>query len=84
MNCVRLTVASQHVPRTPTTTEPGTQWASEAAMTKSNFPYHELVGCLMYLAVSTRPDIAYVTNCLARYVFATRSTYVAVAKRILK
>ena len=64
--------------------EPGTKWTSEATGTESNFPYQELVGCLMYLAVSTRPDIAYVTNRLARYVSAPTSNHVAVAKRVLK
>eukprot|EP00963_Diacronema_lutheri_P010611 scaffold1117_cov307-Pavlova_lutheri.AAC.1 len=64
--------------------EPGTKWTSDASATESNFPYQELVGCLMYLAVSTRPDIAYVTNRPARYVSAPTSNHVAVAKRVLK
>eukprot|EP00963_Diacronema_lutheri_P009487 scaffold847_cov397-Pavlova_lutheri.AAC.2 len=64
--------------------EPGTKWTSNASATESNFPYQELVGCLMYLAVSTRPDIAYVTNRLARYVSAPTSIHVAVANRVLK
>ena len=75
-------MADCHCVSTPL--EPGTKWTSDAAVTESNFPYQELVGCLMYLAVSTRPDIAYVTNCLARYVSSPSSNHVAVAKRVLK
>ena len=32
-----------------------------------NFPYHELIGSLMYAATVSRPDIAYSVNKLARY-----------------
>ena len=62
----------------------GTKWNVPTDTAEVNFPYQELVGCLMYLAVSTRPDIAYVTNCLARYVSAPTTTHIAIAKRVLK
>ena len=78
----RFRMADCHSVSTPL--ELGTKWTSDAAVTESNFPYQELVGCLMYLAVSTRPDIAYVTNRLARYVSSPSSNHVAVAKRVLK
>ena len=32
-----------------------------------NFPYHELIGSLMYAATVSQPDIAYSVNKLARY-----------------
>ena len=33
----------------------------------SEFPYLSLIGALMYLANSTRPDIAFAVNLLARH-----------------
>lgn len=38
----------------------------------------------MYLAVSSRLDIAFVTNCLARHVVEPKKSHVLVAKRVLK
>ncbi|CAI7862338.1 unnamed protein product, partial [Closterium sp. NIES-53] len=49
-------------------------------------PYPELVGCLMYLMTSTRPDLAYPLNLLARYVAPGRHRKVHwdAAKRVLR
>ena len=41
----------------------------------SKFPYQEVLGSLLYLAVHTRPDIAYAVNACAR--FSSRPTYTA-------
>jgi hypothetical protein len=46
-------------------------------------PYRELVGCLLYLSVCTRPDISFATNCLARYMMAPRSEHWKQAKAVL-
>ncbi|CAI7915189.1 unnamed protein product, partial [Closterium sp. NIES-54] len=49
-------------------------------------PYPELVGCLMYLMTSTRPDLAYPLGLLARYVAPGRhrKVHMDAAKRVLR
>jgi hypothetical protein len=41
----------------------------------NSFPYHELLGSLFYLAVNTRPEIAFAVNACARY--SNSPTYAA-------
>jgi len=64
--------------------ETGIKWKETTKTEKVEFPFQELVGCLMYLVVSTRPHIGYVTNCLARCVTCTGSDHVAAGKRVLR
>ena len=40
----------------------------EDELDSKEFPYRELIGCLMYMVVATRPDIAFATSLLARFV----------------
>lgn len=40
-----------------------------------NIPYGELVGSLMYLATISRPDIAYTTGVLSRYIHCPNPLY---------
>jgi hypothetical protein len=40
-----------------------------------NFPYQSVIGAIMYLAVHTRPDLAYTVNLLSR--FNSKPTYAA-------
>jgi hypothetical protein len=50
----------------------------------SNYPYLSAAGALMYLANSTRPDIAFVVNLLARYSAAPTKHHWTRVKHILR
>jgi hypothetical protein len=47
-------------------------------------PYQELIGCLMYLAQSTRPDIAYSVGVLSRFNNCYSQIHWTAAKRVLR
>src|SRR6266702_5232540 len=47
-------------------------------------PYHSLVGSLMYLAVATRPDIAYAAGRLASFMDCYQPDHWAAAVRVLR
>ncbi len=47
-------------------------------------PYHSLVGSLMYLAIATRPDIAYATGCLTSFMDCYQPKHWAAAIHILR
>ena len=47
-------------------------------------PYRELIGSLMYAAVSTRPDILFSVSHLARYMTCYSESHWKAAKQILK
>ncbi|XP_046811979.1 secreted RxLR effector protein 161-like [Lucilia cuprina] len=54
---------------------------------KSEFekiPYQNLVGSLMYLAVSTRPDIAHIVSVLSQYNTNYGKEHWIAAKRVLR
>lgn len=50
----------------------------------SVFPYRELIGSLMYLAIGTRPDISHVVGVVSRFMEKPTITHERAAKRILK
>ena len=49
-----------------------------------NYPYQNLIGCLMYLAVSTRPDIAYAVSALSQFNVRHGMELWNAAKRVLR
>jgi hypothetical protein len=48
------------------------------------YPYHELIGKLLYLAVATRPDIAYTIGVLCRFVENPGMQHWFTAKHVLR
>jgi hypothetical protein len=46
------------------------------------FSYSSVVGMLLYLSGHTRPDITYVINCCARYMFCPKHSHELALKRI--
>jgi hypothetical protein len=50
----------------------------------TNQPYRSLVGCLMYLAVCTRPDIAHVASVLSQFNDCYSEEHWKSAKRVLR
>ena len=49
-----------------------------------NYPYQNLIGCLMYLAVSTRPNIAYAESALSQFNVRHGMEHWNAAKRVLR
>jgi len=49
-----------------------------------NQPYRELIGCLTYATLTTRPDLCAATNYLSRFQSCFNGTHYAHAKRILR
>ncbi|KAE9060786.1 hypothetical protein PF010_g30078 [Phytophthora fragariae] len=50
----------------------------------TSFPYREAVGMLMYLATSTRPDLAFALGQLSRFVANPSPKHVGALKRVLR
>ncbi len=48
------------------------------------YPYRELIGCLMYLSVGTRPDISYAVSELSKYLSNPGMTHWTAALHVLR
>jgi len=46
--------------------------------------YESIIGSLLYLAVATRPDIAYAVEVLSKFNFCPTVTHLIAAKRVLR
>ena len=64
---------------------PGTPLTAEGtAMSAEEHHYSELIGCLLYLAVCTRPDISFAVGALARFLSAPKQEHWHAAKGLLR
>ena len=52
--------------------------------TKNVHTMQQLIGCLNWLSVSTRPDIATITNLLAKYTANPSKGHIEAARRVIK
>lgn len=62
--------------------EPGSKF--EKGDNDTPFPYQCLVGCLMYVAINTRPDIAHALSVLSQFNTCYSEEHVTAAKRVLR
>ena len=58
--------------------------STEDQIQLSKLPYRSLVGCLLYLAISTCPDISYVVQQLSQYLDCYSFEHCAVAIRLVR
>lgn len=68
--------------RTPLEVNPIVTNDSESDVT--NFPFQELIGCLMYLSVTTRPDITQAVTYLSSFCSDPKIDHWKMAKRVLR
>ncbi|XP_075096154.1 secreted RxLR effector protein 161-like [Nicotiana tabacum] len=52
--------------------------------TMKDVPYVSVVGCLMYIQVCTRPDIAFVVNMFGRFSSSPGWTHWVAAKKVMR
>ena len=68
----------------PVPMEPGLKLFACKDAATSNYPYREVVGSLMYLMTSTRPDISFAVGKLSRYLNSHGPDHHAAAQQVLR
>ena len=64
---------------------PGSPHVSAILLTPAEkTKYREMIGCLMYAAVMTRPDISFAVSTLSQYLDAPHTTHVQAATRVFR
>ena len=69
---------------TPATTKPLEEATEEDIAAASSEPYQGIVGCLMWLAICTRPEISQAVGELSRFLTRPGTQHIAAAKRVLR
>ncbi|PLW35014.1 hypothetical protein PCASD_15316 [Puccinia coronata f. sp. avenae] len=67
-----------------TTPLPNNLSLEKASVINNELPYQQAIGCLSYAAISTRPDITYAVNYLARFSSCYDHTHWAAVKHLLR
>lgn len=57
---------------------------SQDAKPDNKYPYRQVIGCLLYIAQATRPDISFAVNALSRYNAEPKTEHVTAVKRLLR
>ena len=60
------------------------QIAENEEIDKTNFPYRNIVGSLMYAMLGTRPDLATAVSVVSKYLDKPKPTHVKLVQHILK
>ncbi|CAB0004503.1 unnamed protein product, partial [Nesidiocoris tenuis] len=64
--------------------DPKTKLTPSEEKSQENLPYQNLIGCLMYLSVATRPDISFAVSYLSQFNSCYNSQHWNAAKRVLR
>ena len=69
----------------PVPADPGTHLTklAEGSTTDTSFPYREAVGCLLYLALVSRPDISFSVGQVARFIESHNTSHIKAVRRII-
>ncbi|CAH2083649.1 unnamed protein product [Euphydryas editha] len=64
--------------------EVGLKFTKSAEDEEMNYPYQQAIGCLLYIAQGTRPDISFAVNTLSRFNKEPRAEHWTAVKRVMR